>query len=70
MNSGKLAIETDNLELWTLLFVDDEPHILQLLVHLFTPLGYRVLTAKSGEDGLVTIERESIDLVLSDTRMG
>ncbi|MCP4040831.1 MAG: response regulator, partial [Gammaproteobacteria bacterium] len=69
MNSGKLAIETDNLELWTLLFVDDEPQILQLLVHLFTPLGYRVLTAESGEEGLVTIERESIDLVLSDMHM-
>jgi response regulator RpfG family c-di-GMP phosphodiesterase len=53
----------------TLLFVDDEPSILSSLKRLFRPHGYRIHTAESGEEGLEILERESIDLVISDMRM-
>jgi response regulator RpfG family c-di-GMP phosphodiesterase len=53
----------------TLLFVDDEPNILSSLRRLFRPLGYRVLTAESGEQGLKILAEECVDLVISDMRM-
>lgn len=52
-----------------LLFVDDEPNILSALKRVFRPLGYVVYIAESGEEGLEVLEREHIDLVLSDMRM-
>ncbi|MES2115687.1 MAG: response regulator, partial [Pseudomonadota bacterium] len=53
----------------TVLFVDDEPNILSALRRLFRPRGYRVLTAESGAEGLEVLEREPVDLVISDMRM-
>jgi response regulator RpfG family c-di-GMP phosphodiesterase len=53
----------------TLLFVDDEPGILSSLRRLFRPHGYRILIAESGATGLDILEKEQIDLVISDMRM-
>lgn len=53
----------------TLLFVDDEPSIMSSLKRLFRPHGYRIHTAESGAEALDTLERERIDLVISDMRM-
>lgn len=53
----------------TLLFVDDDANILAALRRLFNPLGYKVLTAASGAEGLALMEHESVDLVISDMRM-
>ena len=53
----------------TLLFVDDEVNILSSIKRLFRPLGYRIFTAESGAQGLEILERESVDLVVSDMRM-
>lgn len=52
-----------------LLFVDDEENILSALKRLFRPLGYRVFVAPGGAQGLEVLERERIDLVISDMRM-
>jgi response regulator RpfG family c-di-GMP phosphodiesterase len=51
------------------LFVDDEPSILSALRRLFRPQGYRVLLAESGSMGLDLLEKEHVDLVVSDMRM-
>ncbi|HZV55127.1 MAG TPA: HD domain-containing phosphohydrolase [Rhodocyclaceae bacterium] len=53
----------------TLLFVDDEASILSSLRRLFRPHGYNVLTAGGGREGLALMEREAVDLVISDMRM-
>lgn len=53
----------------TLLFVDDEPSILSSLQRLFRPKGYKILTAESGEAGLVILDAHPVDLVVSDMRM-
>jgi len=52
-----------------LLFIDDEPNILSALKRLFRPHGYRIFTADSGAEGLALLEREPVDLVVSDMRM-
>lgn len=52
-----------------LLLVDDEANILASLRRLFRPDGYRVLTAEGGAAGLAILEREPVDLVISDMRM-
>ena len=53
----------------TLLFVDDEPGILSALRRLFRPHGYRIFIAEGGAAGLEVLEKEQIDLVISDMRM-
>lgn len=53
----------------TLLLVDDEPNILASLRRLFRPQGYRVLTAPGAGEALEKLEREEVDLVISDMRM-
>lgn len=54
---------------FTLLCVDDEANILSALRRLFRPAGYRVLTAPGGAEGLEVLEKEAVDLVISDMRM-
>ncbi|MBI5659274.1 MAG: response regulator [Nitrosomonadales bacterium] len=54
---------------FTLLFVDDEANILSALKRLFRPFGYRIFTAEGGAQGLEILEREAVDLVVSDMRM-
>lgn len=53
----------------TMLCVDDEVNILSALKRLFKPMGYQVLTATGGADGLKVLEEHSVDVVISDMRM-
>jgi response regulator RpfG family c-di-GMP phosphodiesterase len=53
----------------TLLLVDDEASILSSLRRLFRPHNYRILLAESGAAGLELLEKEAVDLVISDMRM-
>lgn len=52
-----------------LLFVDDEPGILSALRRLFRPHGYQIFIAEGGAAGLEILEKEHVDLVVSDMRM-
>jgi len=53
----------------TLLFVDDEANILSSLRRLFRPLGYKILLAENGVEGLKTLANNNVDLIISDMRM-
>jgi DNA-binding NtrC family response regulator len=54
----------------TLLIIDDEPHLLKALARPLSRQGYTVLTAPSGEEGLVVVEENSVDLTLVDLDLG
>ena len=53
----------------TILIVDDEAKLLDVLGGILGGLGYRTLTADSGAAALDLLDREFIDLVLTDLRM-
>ena len=53
----------------TVLFVDDEANILAAIRRSFRGLGPRILLANGGAEGLQVLERESVDIVISDMRM-
>jgi CheY-like chemotaxis protein len=53
----------------TILIVDDEAQLVSLLSRFFSRLGFTVLTATNGRDGLKQVEEEHPDLVLLDIRM-
>jgi CheY-like chemotaxis protein len=53
----------------TILVVDDEPSLLTVLEKSFSPCGYQILTALSGEQALEIVEENAIDLVITDLKM-
>lgn len=53
----------------TILLVDDEPSILSALRRQLRKPDLRILTAEGGAAGLVFLESEAVDLVISDMRM-
>ena len=52
-----------------LLLVDDDPSLLKLLGMRLSSEGYQVTTAASGPEALRLLQKEQIDLVISDLRM-
>ena len=52
-----------------ILIIDDEPGILKMLRLLLKTLGYEVITAGGGEEGLSQFLKESPPIVLTDIRM-
>jgi PAS domain S-box-containing protein len=53
----------------TVLVVDDESQLRTIASRMLTQLGYRVVTASSGEEAVAHIRREEVDLVLLDMVM-
>jgi two-component system OmpR family response regulator len=53
----------------TILIVDDDPHIRQLLVFAFGKAGLETIEAADGEQALVEVERHAPDLVILDINM-
>jgi PAS domain S-box-containing protein len=62
-----IEAETDVGE--TVLVVNDQPDLLELLGQLLRRSGYHVLEALNGRDGLATALRSHPDLVISDVSM-
>jgi putative two-component system response regulator len=54
----------------TILVVEDEPHIREVLSGLLGALGYRLLLAASAEQALDAVNVVSPDLVLTDVHLG
>lgn len=53
----------------SILIVDDDPDVCQVLKDLLASAGYRIQTASDGREGLDHLMRESYDLVLLDVWM-
>ena len=53
----------------TLLWIDDFEPMLEVYRAMFEALGFRVLTASSGEDGLALAALNQVDVVVTDYEM-
>lgn len=53
----------------TILAVDDEVHILELLKYNLETNGYHVITVETGEEALILLAKEKIDAVLLDVML-
>jgi CheY-like chemotaxis protein len=53
----------------TILVVDDERPVLELLAMLLEDDGHRVVQAVDGKDALSLVDRQPLDLVISDVMM-
>jgi CheY-like chemotaxis protein len=53
----------------TILLVDDEYALVEMLTELLRDEGYRVASAANGKDGLARLQRERPDLVVTDFMM-
>jgi len=58
-----------NMNIETVLIVDDEPLILRAISRLLADTGYKVLTAADAMEGLEIVQQNDISLVLSDNCM-
>lgn len=50
----------------TVLTIDDEEHILELLKYTLEKNGFKVLQALSGEEGLKILENSQVDIIILD----
>jgi DNA-binding NtrC family response regulator len=53
----------------TILLVDDEPKLRDVLTVALSDMGYRTLSARSGREAIDVLQHEDVDLVLTDLRM-
>ena len=54
----------------TLLVIEDELEVVDVLKDYFSHHGVEVLSAATGEEGLILIEQKKPDLVLLDMKLG
>jgi len=53
----------------TVLTVDDSKSIRDMIEFTLAPLGYRVIGAENGAEGLSRVRQEPVDLVITDLNM-
>lgn len=51
------------------LVADDEVHIRRILSHVLIEAGYDVVSAEDGEEAINSIDKEPVDLVITDLTM-
>lgn len=69
LNTLDRCLGRDGNEEKSVLIVDDEPKVLELLNDLATSRGYRVLLANSGKQALERVQKELPDAVILDLMM-
>ena len=62
-------VVSENVGTESILIVDDEIAICELSKNLLSSKGYQVLVAHNGEEALSVLERNNVDLLLSDVIM-
>jgi DNA-binding NtrC family response regulator len=53
----------------TILVVDDDPHILEVLETRLSSAGFRTITAAGGQEAIEILHSQQVDLMISDVRM-
>jgi DNA-binding response OmpR family regulator len=53
----------------TILIIEDEKGILELIQEVLTLFGHNVDTASNGQEGIQKFDNKSFDLVITDVRM-
>lgn len=53
----------------SILLIDDDPAVLESLSRVLASEGWRVITAKTGEEGLERLQEQEPDLMITDLRM-
>ena len=53
----------------TILLVEDEPDIAELITQVLEDEGYRVRRADDGREGLAQIQRDGFDLLITDNML-
>ena len=53
----------------TLLVVEDDPGLQEAIVDTLALSGYHCLTADCGEAALVVLQRQKVDMIISDVQM-
>jgi len=53
----------------TILIIEDDRHVLSMMKKYFEYLGYEVITASNGMEGLKSIESETYHLIITDIVM-
>jgi len=53
----------------TLFIIEDDEHVLGMMKTYFEYLGYRIITASDGMEGLKMLDAEQYDLVITDIVM-
>ena len=52
-----------------ILLVDDSPNVLKALQRTFRAEGYTMLTAESAQEALAVLEKEVVDVIITDENM-
>ena len=55
---------------YSILLVDDNPHILELNREVLSEEGYQLTKATSGESAIEALEKQHFDMVITDINMG
>jgi len=53
----------------TIFIIEDDNHVLAMMKNYFEYLGYNIITASNGLDGLKMVKSEKYDLVITDIVM-
>jgi len=53
----------------TIFIIEDDNHVLSMMKNYFQYLGYDIITASNGMDGLKMLKSEDYDLVITDIVM-
>jgi DNA-binding response OmpR family regulator len=53
----------------TILIIDDEAHIRRILEMKFKNAGFKIITAKNGQEGFELIQSKTPDVIISDINM-
>ncbi len=64
--SRQINVRGETMHKGTILVVDDEPDILEVLAYNLTKEGYRVVRAGSGEQALAEVQKRRPDLIILD----